>query len=62
MEKNLATIIKIASGLLAAGVLWGTLNSRINALEEQLRDQKDLAERLARIEEKVIFISENIKK
>lgn len=62
MEKHLATIIKIAGGLLAAGVLWGTLNSRINALEEQLREQKDLAERLARIEEKVIFISENIKK
>lgn len=62
MEKHLGTIIKIASGVLAAGVLWGTLNSRINALEEQLRDQKDLAERLARIEEKVIFISENIKK
>ena len=62
MEKHLTTIIKVAGGLLAAGVLWGTLNSRINALEEQLRDQKDLAERLARIEEKVIFISENIKK
>ena len=62
MEKNLATIAKIAGGLLAAGVLWGSLNSRINSLEEQLRDQKDLAERLARIEEKVIFISENIKK
>lgn len=62
MEKHLGTIIKIASGVLALGVLWGTLNSRINALEEQLRDQKDLAERLARIEEKVIFISENIKK
>jgi hypothetical protein len=62
MEKNLATIAKIASGLLAVGILWGTLNARINALEEQLRDQKDLAERLARIEEKVIFISENIKK
>ena len=62
MEKNLATIFKIAGALLAAGVLWGSLNSRINSLEEQLRDQKDLAERLARIEEKVIFISENIKK
>ena len=62
MEKHLGTIIKIASGVLALGVLWGTLNSRINALEEQIRDQKDLAERLARIEEKVIFISENIKK
>jgi len=62
MEKHLGTIIKIASAVLALGVLWGTLNSRINALEEQLRDQKDLAERLARIEEKVIFISENIKK
>jgi hypothetical protein len=61
MEKHLGTIIKVASGVLALGVLWGTLNSRINALEEQIRDQKDLAERLARIEEKVIFISENIK-
>jgi hypothetical protein len=61
MEKHLGTIIKVASGILALGVLWGTLNSRINALEIQLRDQKDLAERLARIEEKVIFISENIK-
>jgi len=61
MEKHLGTIIKVASGVLALGVLWGTLNSRINALEIQLRDQKDLAERLARIEEKVIFISENIK-
>jgi len=62
MEKHLATIIKVVSGLVAVGIVWGSLNTRINTLEEQIRDQKDLAERLARIEEKVIFISENIKK
>lgn len=62
MEKHLGTIIKIASGLLAIGIVWGTLNTRINTLEDQIRDQKDFAERLARIEEKVIFISENIQK
>lgn len=62
MEKHLGTIIKIATGLLTVGIVWGTLNARINTLEDQVRDQKDLAERLARIEEKVIFISENIKK
>lgn len=61
MEKNLGTIIKLASGVLAIGIVWGTLNTRINNLEEQIRDQKDLAERLARIEEKVIFISEKLK-
>lgn len=62
MEKQIPTIIKIASWILAVGIVWGTLNTRINAIEEQIRDQKSLAERLARIEEKVIFISENIKK
>jgi hypothetical protein len=62
VEKNLQTIFKYAGALIAFGIVWGTLNARINVLENQIRDQKDFAERLARIEEKVIFISENIKK
>lgn len=62
MEKYLETIIKIAAGLITLGIVWGSLNSRLSTLEDQLREQKDLSERLARIEEKVTFISENIKK
>ena len=59
---NNETLVQIVSGIFGLGLVWGRLNTRIKQLERELNKNSDFAERLARIEEKVIFISENIKK
>ena len=59
---NSETIITVISGIFAAGLVWGSLNTRIKQLERELTNNRDLAERLTRIEEKVFYIAENIKK
>ena len=56
------TIITVISAIFAAGLVWGSLNTRIKQLERELTNNRDLAERLTRIEEKVFYIAENIKK
>ena len=55
------TILTAISGIFAAGLVWGSLNTRIKQLERESIGHRDLAERLTRIEEKVKYIAENIK-
>ena len=57
-----ATLIQLDSFIFGIGLVWGSLNTRIKQLERDLHNQKDIAERLTRIEEQVKYISENIKK
>lgn len=59
---NSETIVQVISAIFALGLVWGSLNTRIKQLERDLHSHKDLAERLTRIEEKVYFIADNIKK
>ena len=55
-------LVQIVSFIFGIGLVWGSLNTRIKQLERDLHNQKDIAERLTRIEEQVKYISENIKK
>jgi len=55
------TALEIVSGIFALGIVWGSLNARIKQLERQINEHKDLAERLTRIEERIIFIAEKIR-
>ena len=56
------TILEVISAIFGLGLVWGSLNTRIKQLERELHSNRDLAERLTRIEEKVFYIAENIKK
>lgn len=57
-----ATAVQLVSFIFGLGLVWGSLNTRIKQLEKELHNSRDLAERLTRIEEKVFYIAENIKK
>lgn len=56
------TAIQVISFIFGIGLVWGSLNTRIKQLERELHNNRDLAERLTRIEEKVFYIAENIKR
>lgn len=56
-----ATVAQLVSFIFGLGLVWGSLNARIKQLERDLHAQKDIAERLTRIEEQVKYISEHIK-
>ena len=55
-------LIQIVSFIFGIGLVWGSLNTRIKQLERELHSNRDLAERLTRIEEKVLYIAENLKR
>lgn len=44
-------IIEVLGFIFTFGLTWGAFNSRLKNIEKQLHDQKDIKERLARIEE-----------
>lgn len=51
-------IVQIVSFFLTAGFLYGSFNSRVKSLEKEIHDQKDIKERLARIEEQTKLLLE----
>ena len=57
-----ATVLQLISSILAIGIVYGSLNTRLKQLERELHNNRDLAERLTRIEEKVLYIAENVKR
>jgi hypothetical protein len=56
-------ITQIISFLISVGFIWGSFNNRIKNLERKNQDDKDIKERLTRIEEQTkILLDHFIKK
>jgi hypothetical protein len=56
-------ITQIVSFLISIGFIWGSFNNRIKNLERKNQDDKDIKERLTRIEEQTkILLDHFIKK
>ena len=48
---NLNIILNAFSFILGIGIIYGSFNARLKQLERLMNDNKDMGERLARIEE-----------
>lgn len=48
--------------IFSIGIVWGSLNQRIKHLEKEINNNRDFSERLTRIEEKVLYIAEHVKR
>ena len=60
---NQVLITQIISFLISVGFIWGSFNNRIKNLERKNQDDKDIKERLTRIEEQTkILLDHFIKK
>jgi hypothetical protein len=56
-------VTQIVSFLVSIGFIWGSFNNRIKNLEKKNQDDKDIKERLTRIEEQTkILLDHFIKK
>lgn len=56
-------ITQVVSFLISVGFIWGSFNNRIKNLEKKNQDDKDIKERLTRIEEQTkILLDHFIKK
>jgi len=56
-------ITQVISFLISVGFIWGSFNNRIKNLERKNQDDKDIKERLTRIEEQTkILLDHFIKK
>jgi len=56
-------LAQVISFLLSVGFIWGSFNNRIKNLEKKNNDDKDIKERLTRIEEQTkILLDHFIKK
>lgn len=55
-------IIPVISFIFCSGVIYGSLNNRIRNIERQIHENKDIAERLAKIETQIEILITNIKK
>lgn len=61
MEQVIVT--QVVSFLISLGFIWGSFNNRIKNLEKKNQDDKDIKERLTRIEEQTkILLDHFIKK
>jgi hypothetical protein len=61
MEQVIVT--QVVSFLISLGFIWGSFNNRIKNLERKNQDDKDIKERLTRIEEQTkILLDHFIKK
>ena len=61
--ESLTIVLNVFSFVLGIGIIYGSFNARLKQLERLMNDNKDLGERLARIEEQnSIILSTLIKK
>ena len=60
---QVAIVTQLISFLISVGFIWGSFNNRIKQLENKNKDDKDIKERLTRIEEQTkILLDHFIKK
>lgn len=59
---QLSLIVQAVSFVFGIGIIYGSFNSRLKAIERELKDYKEIGERLARIEEQMKMIFEFLKK
>jgi hypothetical protein len=50
---NVSSALELLLCIFSIGITYGTLSNRIKQIESTLDDQKSIAERLARIEERI---------
>lgn len=55
-------LLTLGNSLLLAGAFWGSSNTRIKVLEREIRETKHFDTRIARLEEKIDFLINNIVK
>jgi hypothetical protein len=53
---NVQSALEILLCIFSMGITYGSLNSRIRQIENTLEDHKTIAERLARIEERLTLL------
>jgi len=58
---QLNIVIQALSFIFGIGIIYGSFNTRIKAIEKQIDDHKNIGERLARIEEQIKMIFEILK-
>lgn len=54
------TILAIASALIAGGVAYGMLNTRVKTLEDKQRSHDEHSDRLTRLETKLDLLLEHL--
>lgn len=61
--ESLTIILNVFSFVMGIGIIYGSFNARLKQLERLMQDNKDMGERLARIEEQnSIILNTLIKK
>jgi len=58
---DLNIIVQAISFVFGIGIIYGSFNTRIKAIERELDEHKNIGERLARIEEQIKMIFEILK-
>ena len=58
---DLNLIVQAISFIFGIGIIYGSFNARIKAIERELNEHKNIGERLARIEEQIKMIFEILK-
>jgi uncharacterized protein YneF (UPF0154 family) len=58
---NISLIVQAISFVFGIGIIYGSFNTRIKAIERELNEHKNIGERLARIEEQIKMIFEILK-
>lgn len=54
-------IVQAVTMLITVGIIYGSFNTRLKTIEKELNDNRDIKERLARIEEQNKMIITEIK-
>jgi hypothetical protein len=56
---GIEVIVQLVFTVLSIGIVYGSFNTRVKAIETKLDDQKNIGERLARIEEQTKLLLEH---